>query len=74
MRIFQSIYNLMGKINNYSVKLAIGHGGQYIIIVPELKMVIVSTSHSYLNWDDADRQERGILQIVSEHILPAVID
>jgi CubicO group peptidase (beta-lactamase class C family) len=64
----------MGKINNYSVKLAIGHGGQYIVIVPQLNLIIVSTSNSYLDWDEADKQERGILEIVSKYILPAVID
>ena len=62
----------LGKLGEYDVRLAIGHGGQYIIMIPEIDMLIVTTCEAYINWDDADRQERRMVDLVVNFILPAV--
>ena len=64
----------LGEINNYSVFLAIGYGGQFVINFPELNMIVVTTAESHLGWDTADQHERYILSIVADYIVPAVRD
>jgi CubicO group peptidase (beta-lactamase class C family) len=64
----------LGEINQYEVYTALGYGGQFVLCVPELDMIVVSASYSDLWYDQADQQEREVLEIVAEHILPAVID
>jgi len=64
----------LGEINNYSVFLAIGYGGQFVINFPELNMIVVTTAESHLGWDTADQHERYILSIVANFIVPAVQD
>ncbi|MFC1550290.1 serine hydrolase domain-containing protein [Candidatus Neomarinimicrobiota bacterium] len=64
----------LGEIGGYEVFLAIGYGGQFIINFPELDMIVVSTAKEELSWNDADVQERAILKIVADHIIPAVIN
>ncbi len=58
--------NYKGKdIKNYS---AIGSGGQFIFIFPEMDMVIVSTAGNYGNWKATNQQ----IEIIYKYILPAV--
>lgn len=64
----------LGQINEYQVFTALGHGGQFILCVPELDMVVVTSCSSDVDWDTADAQEQSILDIVAAFILPAVID
>jgi CubicO group peptidase (beta-lactamase class C family) len=64
----------LGEINNYTVFLAIGYGGQFVINFPELNMIVVTTAESHLGWDTADQHERYILSIVADYIVPAVQD
>ena len=59
----------MGELNGYGVKLALGHGGQYIVLIPQLDMVVVSTANPQFDWDTADLHERAILHIISASIL-----
>ena len=64
----------LGEINGYRTQLAIGHGGQFIIMIRELDLVIVNTAEAYVYWDKADEQERDILDLVANYILPAIIN
>jgi CubicO group peptidase (beta-lactamase class C family) len=64
----------LGEINNYSVFLAIGYGGQFVINFPDLNMIVITTADSHLGWDTADEHERTILSIVADYIVPAVKD
>jgi len=64
----------LGKLNDYEVYLALGYGGQFIINIPELNMIVVTTSNSFVDWDTADEQERAVLSIVANNILTAVVD
>ncbi len=61
----------VGKINNLNVFTAIGHGGQFIMCVPSLNMIIVTTAESYIYWEEADKQETKIMDIMSKYFLTA---
>ena len=60
------------QIGGYEVRLAVGHGGQFIILFPALDMLIVTTADPDVDWDQANQHERAILRMVSESILPAI--
>ena len=64
----------MGEISGHELFFALGHGGQFVICVPALDAVVVVTSDSYVDWDTADEQERGVAALVGDYILPAVVD
>ncbi len=63
----------MGELAGYPSKIAIGHGGQFIIFVPQLDMVIAATSNPDVDWARADVNEQAVLGIVANYILPSVI-
>ncbi len=63
----------LGEINGKKVFSAIGHGGQFIMCIPSLDMIIVTTAESYIYWEEADRQETKIMEIMSKYFLPAAI-
>jgi CubicO group peptidase (beta-lactamase class C family) len=62
----------LGEINGFEVFLALGYGGQFVINFPGLDLIVVTTGQEEVYWDQADVQERGILKIISDHIVPAV--
>lgn len=77
--IWGELYNIgygylwwLGELRGYKVQLAIGHGGQFIIIFPEVNLIIVTTSEAYIYWDEADEQERGILALIANYVLPSL--
>jgi CubicO group peptidase (beta-lactamase class C family) len=63
----------LGTINGYHTFLALGHGGQYIITIPDLDIIVVTTANPDFDWDTADLHERTLLHITAEFIIPAVI-
>lgn len=60
----------LGEMNGYSLFIAWGMGGQYIICVPEKDLIVVATANSNISWDN--EQEYPILELVSEYILTAL--
>jgi CubicO group peptidase (beta-lactamase class C family) len=54
------------KVGKYKVNFAWGHGGQYIVIVPELNMVVVSTADPALAdfSDQAWQREKSIMDLI----------
>ncbi len=64
----------LGEIGESEVFLAIGHGGQFIICFPELNLIVATNSDADLwGWDKADENERAVLDIVANYVLPAVL-
>ena len=49
---------------------AAGHGGQRVMVVPELNLVAVFTSKP----DDNPKGHTRILQIMEKYILPSMLD
>jgi len=62
----------LGKIEGHKVFLAIGHGGQFVICFPELDMIIATNSNAYVSWEKADENERTVLDLVANYIIPAI--
>ena len=63
-----------GTMKSYEVYFALGHGGQYIICVPELKMIVVATSFADTpDWNLADAHEQEVSRIIADHVLTAVM-
>ncbi len=62
----------LGKISGYDVYTALGFGGQFVLYIPDLEIQVVINSDSNLGWDTADSHERSILDIIKNHIIPAV--
>jgi CubicO group peptidase (beta-lactamase class C family) len=62
----------LGQLNDHDVFMAIGHGGQFIINIPFLNMIVVTTADNDVDWDNADEQETAVLSIISKYVLPAV--
>lgn len=60
----------LGKINGYKLYMALGYGGQFVLVFPELDLIVVATSNQNVN-PDVD-QERPVLEVVSKYVLPAV--
>lgn len=62
----------VGEIKDYEVFLAIGHGGQFVICFPALDMIVATNSNAYLGWDQSNKNEESVVELVANYILPAV--
>jgi CubicO group peptidase (beta-lactamase class C family) len=62
----------IGELNGFRVYFALGHGGQFVLNVPDLDMIVVSTADPNFDWDVADEHERAILHIIASYVLGAV--
>ena len=60
----------LGKINGYTLYMALGYGGQTVLVFPQLNLIVVTTANPDIP-PDVD-QERPILELVSRYVLPAV--
>jgi CubicO group peptidase (beta-lactamase class C family) len=60
----------MGKLGGSDIFYAAGKGGQFIIVAPELEMVIVTTSNGDY-WVESGAQNQDILRLVDRYILQA---
>jgi CubicO group peptidase (beta-lactamase class C family) len=64
----------LGELGDHESFLAVGHGGQFVITIADLDMIIVTTSEPSVGSETSDEQIRGVLELVSNDILPAVIN
>lgn len=60
-----------GTLAEKQIYFGLGHGGQYVICIPSLDMIVAVQSYPDSDWDQADIQERGVLDIVADFIIPA---
>jgi CubicO group peptidase (beta-lactamase class C family) len=59
------------QLAGYSTYAAAGFAGQYIMIVPDLDMVIVSTADLASTFEQAHIQEDKVIELILSYILPA---
>ena len=64
----------LGSVDNHDVYFALGYGGQFLFCVPEYDLIIVITSDGMVPPEQSEKQEREVLEIITEIILPAVMD
>ena len=62
----------LGTLKGYDVFFALGFGGQYIMCVPALGMVVVTTADYNFDYATADDHERAILHVIHDYIIPPV--
>jgi CubicO group peptidase (beta-lactamase class C family) len=63
-----------GKLGEHELYTALGHGGQYIMVLPELEMIVVTNSVSEVSWEQADQQERAVASLVKDYVLTAITE
>jgi CubicO group peptidase (beta-lactamase class C family) len=56
----------------YPVFIAWGWGGQFAFCVPDLDLVVATAADGWVGTAEADHQERAILTVIVEQILPIV--
>jgi len=64
----------LGEISGYQIFMALGYGGQFVIVFPDLNLIVVSTSNNNVNPDNANNQELAILNIIHKYILSSIIN
>jgi CubicO group peptidase (beta-lactamase class C family) len=62
----------IGHTGQYDSYFANGYGGQFIVVVPALKLVVVTRSTWTYSGRTADEQWMSTLDIIMNHVLPAV--
>jgi len=58
--------------DDIDIYMALGWGGQFVICVPVLDLVVAVNARWQVDADQADAQERAILQVVVEELLPQI--
>jgi CubicO group peptidase (beta-lactamase class C family) len=64
----------LGKVSGKKIFTAIGHGGQFVLCVPDLNLITAVNCDPFVGWDEADEQERAALQIIADYVIPAVMN
>jgi CubicO group peptidase (beta-lactamase class C family) len=64
----------VGNMNNYQVYFALGHGGQFMLIVANLNIVIVTTAEWWLMDGPAWSQTQAILNVITNILLSAFVN
>jgi CubicO group peptidase (beta-lactamase class C family) len=61
----------LGQLAGHKVFFALGYGGQYIICVPDLDLIVAATSDPNALPNDADPHERAVMKLISDYIIPS---
>jgi len=61
----------VGQLSDYDVYAAMGWGGQYIICIPEINMVVVTTADPYVDLILLTENEIALIQFLEHYILAA---
>ena len=64
----------LGEIGGYEIFMALGYGGQFVIVFPELNLIVVVTSNNQVHPDDANNQELTVLNIINRYVISSIID
>jgi CubicO group peptidase (beta-lactamase class C family) len=62
----------LASAHDIDLYMALGWGGQYVICVPVLDLVVAVNARWQIGADQADAQERAILEVVVEELLPQI--
>jgi CubicO group peptidase (beta-lactamase class C family) len=58
--------------DDIDIYMALGWGGQFVICIPVLDLVVAVNARWQVDADQADAQERAILEVVVEELLPQI--
>ena len=62
-----------GEIQSHSVFFASGYGGQWILVVPAIDMVVVSTTNAYSESRNFEQAEY-LIELMDLYILPSIVN
>lgn len=62
----------LAQAGGYDVYFALGHGGQIIVNVPELDMIIVTTAHWEVSPETSGTQINSVLNLIANFILTPI--
>ena len=63
----------VGQEHGHDLYFANGYGGQFIVVVPDLDLVMVASSWwGCMGWDAAGEQWYSVISLIMEGILPLV--
>ncbi len=62
----------LGQINGHDLFMGYGHGGQFVVVFPQLDLIVVSIASYEVDPDTATIQEWAIFNIIATYILPSV--
>lgn len=62
----------LGEINTQKMYLAYGYGGQFVVVFPDLDLIIVTTTNNEVSAAKASSQEVTLFDFISQQILPAI--
>jgi CubicO group peptidase (beta-lactamase class C family) len=66
-------YWWIGKEHGHHLYFANGYGGQFIVVVPDLELVMVATSNWYFLGTRANEQWHNILDLIINQVMPAML-
>ena len=64
----------LGQMNGHDMFLAYGYGGQFVAVFPDLDLIIVTTADYQVDGDTSTVQEWAIFDIMTQTVLPAIIE
>jgi CubicO group peptidase (beta-lactamase class C family) len=62
----------LGEVHGYDLFMGLGYGGQFVIVFPDLNLILVSTANNNVYPDNADSQEMAIFDIIDKYIVAAI--
>lgn len=64
----------LGEVGSYKIFMALGYGGQFVVVFPDLNLIVVATSNNQVYPDTANDQELAVLNIINEYIVKSIIN
>lgn len=64
----------MGRMSEYDIYFAVGHGGQLVLNIPELDMIIVTTAGAAVSRYDSRKHTAALFEFIAYHMLYPVRD
>lgn len=61
----------LGKLNGHEAILAVGYAGQFIVIVPDLDLIVVTTATFPFTVQEGSAQSEFIMQLIAEKVVAA---
>ena len=62
----------LGQFSGYDSFMGYGYGGQFVIVFPELHLIVVTTAETEVPPETTTTQEWALFDLVNEYILPAI--
>jgi CubicO group peptidase (beta-lactamase class C family) len=63
----------LGQIAGCDLFMGYGYGGQFVIVFPDLNLIVVSTARNQVDPDTSTLQEWAIFDLVAAYIIPSVL-